>query len=74
MAPLTVAMEPLSAELYAFAMVGAGPLLHDHRAARYLRLMSEKKRPNLSALYVAATSARSTEPRAVERRKPRHRP
>ena len=36
--------------------------------------MSKQKRPNLTALYEAATSARSTEPRAVERRKPRHRP
>lgn len=36
--------------------------------------MSERKRPNLAALYEAAAAARSTEPRAVERRKPRHRP
>jgi len=42
------------------------------RASRLV--MSERKRPNLGALYEAATSARSTEPRAVERRKPKHRP
>jgi hypothetical protein len=36
--------------------------------------MSKQKRSNLSALYEAATSARSTEPRTVERRKPKHRP
>jgi hypothetical protein len=32
------------------------------------RAVSDKKQPNLSALYEAATSARSTEPLAVERR------
>jgi hypothetical protein len=36
--------------------------------------MNDKKRPNLSALHEAAVSARSTEPAAVERRKPKHRP
>ena len=42
------------------------------RECRYRSAM-EKKRPNLSALYEAATSARSTEPAAVERRKRRPR-
>jgi hypothetical protein len=30
--------------------------------------MSQRKRPNLAALYKAATSARSTEPTSIERR------
>jgi hypothetical protein len=36
--------------------------------------MAKTKHTNLTALYEAATAARSTEPRAVERRKPHHRP